>query len=701
MASELDIEIQNRLIEALAERERLTALLLNAKEEAEAANQAKSLFLATMSHEIRTPMNAIMGMAELCLDTDLNHKQRNYLNKIKRASESLLQIINDILDFSKIEAGKIQMESIPFELDRVLDNLTNLLGQRAGDQGLELVYDVAPELDRTLIGDPLRLGQVLINLVGNAIKFSSAGTVRITAGVRACHGDGLEMHVAVSDQGIGLTEEQQRQLFQAFTQADNSTARHYGGTGLGLVICQRLVQMMGGEIWVKSVHRQGTTFEFTARFATPPSTGLPDAAGLAASLAGNLSAHRGRSVLVVDDNRSASGVLVRQLGQLGLKGQAVGSGAAALAAATADAAPRYLACLVDWGMPEMDGGETIRRLRETLAERHLGEPLPAMVLLAAAGQDIRLRGLALPIDAYLAKPSTLKDVYDALSGPLHLPGRVGGEGRDRHVIDAAALAPHQGAEVLLVDDIDVNQEMMQDLLESAGLRVRTAANGAEALEAIAAKTPALVLMDCQMPVMDGFEATRRLRADPRFRTLPIIAITADTLMGDQDRCREAGMNAQIAKPVDIPHLFRTLARWLPPTGCVRAESAESAPRDTASVKVPSLDLPGIDSNVGLRHMGGKSALFYRMLKRFNEESGRTFEPTLRAALARRDWRESQRIAHSLKGVADTLGALDLGTQARALEEAAREHDSESIAALLPPLLSELGRVRAGIEARHI
>jgi PAS domain S-box-containing protein len=349
----------------ISQRKQVEAAREEALAEAERLARVKSEFLANMSHEIRTPLNAVLGMTSLCLDTDLTAKQRNYVTKIRTASDSLLHIINDILDFSKIDAGKLAMEVVPFDLDSVLDNLGNLLSGRAEEQGIELAFDVTTGITGLLVGDPVRLGQVLINLVGNALKFSAGGDVVLGIRLESRGESDIELHFCVSDEGIGLTEEQLGRLFTAFTQADSSTTRRYGGTGLGLAISKRLVEMMQGRIWAESEYGRGSVFHFTARFGIEA---LGKRRGCA-DLAANLALHAGRKVLVVDDNPIARTVLNNQLGQLGLAADLVDSGAAALAAVVSPEAPDYLCCLVDWRMADMDGLETIRRLRRPLLTR--------------------------------------------------------------------------------------------------------------------------------------------------------------------------------------------------------------------------------------------------------------------------------------------------------------------------------------------
>ena len=660
--------------------------------EAERQAQVKSEFLANMSHEIRTPLNAVLGMASLFQDTELTARQRNYLAKIKVASETLLHIINDILDFSKIEAGKMGMEAIPFDLDSVLDNLSALMAKRAEEQGIELAFDVDAGIEEILIGDPTRLGQVLTNLVGNALKFSTGGNVVLRIGVEARRADEMELHFEVSDEGIGLTREQLAMLFTAFTQADSSTTRRYGGTGLGLAISKRLVEMMHGRIWAESELGHGSSFHFTACFGIRGREQRRSVADLAL----RLSAYAGRRVLLVDDNAISRTVLRAQVEHLGLVVDNADSGPAALAAVVAAGVPDYLCCLVDWRMPVMDGLETIRRLRDLYPEGMA----PPLILVTAYSHDEALRQIDTPIDGFLTKPTSTKHLYAEIAVPLGLPELSGQDMLARRVADRVSLAPFRGADVLLVEDVDLNQEVMTELLENAGLRVRIANNGVEALRAVEVQLPDCVLMDCQMPVMDGYEATRRLRKDPRYRELPIIAITANAMHSDRERCLDAGMNAFVTKPLKISQLFSTMSKWMkpmtqsnPPPDPVNGQPSKPVVDDLTALPA----LPGIDATVGLAQVGGKLSLYVKVLKKFRDNQCRTFEAEFRQAMVAGIWPDAMRMAHSIKGVARTLGAFDLGERAASLELAARDQDASSTEERLGHLLVEMMRVVSGLE----
>lgn len=635
--------------------------MIVAKGIAEDAAKSKADFLANMSHEIRTPMNAIMGMTFLLKNTELSYKQKDYADKIYKSSQHLLGIINDILDFSKIEAGKMEIENIDFKLHSVLENLFNMIGGKCCEKNLELIFDVDSNISDYLCGDPLRLGQVLVNYTNNAVKFTEKGEIIVRIKKESQNGDMCLLRFEVQDTGIGLTDEQKSALFQSFQQADTSTTRKYGGTGLGLAISRNLVNLMGGEVGVESTYGVGSTFWFTTHLREQKKSSDPWNYNI------NITDRR---ALVVDNNLVARRVLCEMLRVLTLRADEADSGKTALSMVkNADSLnDPYELIYMDMQMPGMNGIETYQKI----ASLNLRSSPRCIIVTAFGREEVFHEAEEAGIELVLIKPLTssvlLESIYKILGFSMNRQKNDVGEDLKEMNTSLNAI---RGARILLVEDNELNQQMVMELLSGCGIYIDIAENGQAAVDTVLKNSYDAVLMDIQMPVLDGLEATVRIRENPELQSLPIIAMTANALVEDRNRSMEAGMNDHIVKPVDPEQLFSVLLKWIP-SGQGAEPFQQGCPGKTEPPgKALHINIPGLNTQLGLKRVLGKQGIYLSILRKF-AKGQKDSVSEIERALDSGDRGTAERLAHTLKGVAGNIGAEAVQKKAALLQDSIRE-----------------------------
>jgi len=668
-----------------------------AKEKAETASKAKSEFLANMSHEIRTPMNAIIGFSNLAMKADNPSKIQNYIYKIQSSAKSLLGIINDILDFSKLEADQLKMESIEFNLEEVISDSLDIISQKASEKDIEIMTQINEDIPYTLIGDPLRLGQILINLTTNAVKFTHKGHVLVKAELVNKNIDNCRIKIIVEDTGIGMTDEQRQKMFLAFSQADNSITRKYGGTGLGLSITKRLVEMMSGEILVKSTLGKGSTFEVFCELKYKDSK--------ISSRKYDIAKLENLKVLVVDDNESARQILTEQLIMLGINPSSVDSGKKAIEEIKRQANEKpYDLVFMDWRMPEIDGIESAKII---FGDKEIRETPVTIMVSAFAREEIIEKAKKIGIKAFLGKPVKQSLLLDSILDALDFNPKNQEMSYFNEKNISESICGLQGLKILLVEDNVLNQEVAKELLEIAGAKVQIANNGKEAVEAVGQKFFDIILMDIQMPVMGGYEATKIIRENRSYinnENLPIIAMTAHAMKGIREECIQAGMNDYISKPIDPENMFSVILKWSKPVQSNASEDlaadtpessisksittnynsnvigkTDSENKDKISIHLPETD--GLDFKTGIKRLLGNEQLYFKLLKDFQKNHIST-PLEMRKAFEKNAMDIILRLAHTLKSVSGNLSAYSIQNIAIKIESDVSQKKFENVHELL-------------------
>ncbi|MBF0357524.1 MAG: response regulator [Magnetococcales bacterium] len=655
-------------LQDITDRKQLLKSLEETLAVAESAGRAKSEFIANTSHEIRTPMNAILGFTELALKMDLSPKLRDYQEKVKNASHTLMGLLDDVLDFSKIEAGRLELDPVPFEINDLFDRLSDLFSIQTADKNIELILSIPASFNLTLIGDSQRLEQVLINLIRNAIKFTDQGSIIVNAEPKETKPGRLEIFFSVKDSGIGIDPDRLPMLFDPFVQADGSTTRKYGGTGLGLTICKRLVDLMHGEISAKSTPGEGSTFYFNVPFESRPG---------AEEVLDQVPEHmKGSRVLIVDDNKITRDILTNLVESFAMVPSSVESGEAALSEWMGNSANKqpFGLILMDWRMSGIDGITASKEILKAARSKGDGSDVlePKIIMLTAFGDDAT-RQLALDsgVSAFMSKPITRSHLINAIRD---VAGErpVGGDNYAKILAEELETTEKiSGASILLVEDNPINQQVAQELLERVGLLVELANNGQQALDKLAEKSYDAILMDVQMPVMDGMEATKHIRRQPQHNNTPIIAMTAHAMAEDKRKCLQAGMDEHLTKPIRPERLYGVLAHWLGDVKPAKPLAIECS--DTTELP----EIAGLDIADGLERVVGNRRLYRKLLIRFREDNANDVEKVSNA-LSAGDYATAASLVHGIKGVSSNIGAKTLHLKAEVLEKTIKDHAEKMI-----------------------